>query len=480
MPNPTLRARGLALVTITAALAACSSGGTGPTSADLGAATPSLADGGGASSGPADTVGTSGPVGSVAGSAGQTSVRIGNFYDDQNLKAGPALDLYDTPTGQAGTPILTAVAYGSFSAYVHPHESGGLVVLYVLPAGEDPVANAADARGIGGYQDDGSQLQETFILASQGNVGPGCITTGPICELDTSSVVEKGDDANGGEGPVASPPAAGQAELLVSSHAVDDENLHGSYYFFVDASCDPPLNGDASQEPGLPYVFATSAPAQSIFPTQPGTHQISVVQYSNGSLPTCAGLAPKQGLMSVQVSAGQQVLVYIYGTSLTDLHLAVGADPAMRRLPVADHPSFPASRRAIAGLAAGILLLAACSASGAAGPTSPGAGNGAAASGGAASSATSAGSGGGAAGCAQPCRGHGRQRRWRLCLHGGPRHLRHARYRSLRLSGSRERAGAVRGHAGHANDRSPGQLHLAADRPLRGRRPGGGRQRGPR
>ncbi len=314
MSNPTFRARGLAVVTLAVTLAACSSGGTTPTSAD----------GGGATNGPGGTVGTSVPGGSVAGEAGQTSVRIGNFYDDQNLKAGPALDLYDTPTGQAGTPIITAVAYGSFSTYVHPHESGGLVVLYVLPTGEDPVANAADAKGIGAYQDDGSQLQETFILASEGSVGSGCITTGPICELDTSSVVEKGNDANAGKGPVASPPAAGQADLLVSSHAVDDENLHGSYYFFVDTSCDPPLNGDASQEPGLPYVFATSGPSQSIFQTAPGTHQISVVQYGAGPMPTCAGLAPKQGQTSVQVSAGQQVLVYIYGTSLTDLHLAVG------------------------------------------------------------------------------------------------------------------------------------------------------------
>ena len=312
---------GLMAVALALAMAGCSGSGAALTTAP--------ADGGGATAGLGTSgdgsLGTSAPDGSAAsGAAGQTSVRIGNFYDDQNLKAGPALDLYDTPTGQAGAPIITAVAYGSFSVYVHPHESGGLVVLYVLPTGEDPVANAADAKGIGAYQDDGSQLQETFILASEGSVGSGCITTGPICELDTSSVVEKGNDANAGKGPVASPPAAGQADLLVSSHAVDDENLHGSYYFFVDTSCDPPLNGDASQEPGLPYVFATSGPSQSIFQTAPGTHQISVVQYGAGALPTCAGLAPKQGQMSVQVSAGQQVLVYIYGTSLTDLHLAVG------------------------------------------------------------------------------------------------------------------------------------------------------------
>ncbi len=66
----------------------------------------------------------------------------------------------------------------------------------------------------------------------------------------------------------------------------------------------------------------------------------------------------------------------------------------------------PFTRRAIAGLAAGILLLAACSAGGAAGPSSTGGGNAPPAGGGASASAASAanaGAGGaGAAGCGNP------------------------------------------------------------------------------
>lgn len=302
---------GVAALALVSAVAACSGSGTAPTSATGDTGTTGLespADGSVASSGP----------------AGDTSVRIGNFYADQNLVAGPALDLYDTPVGQAATPILTAVPHGSFSDYVHPHESGGAVLLYVLPTGEDPVANKADDKGVGGYMDNGSKLQETLVLASEGKSGSGCMAPGPICELDVNTVIEKGDDANGGTGPVASPPAAGKGELLVSTHVLQDENLHSEYYFFVDASCDPALNGDASQEPGLPYIFATSAPEQSIFPTTPGTHQISVVAYPQGTLPTCAALAPKQGQTSVTVADGQQTLVYVYGTSDTDLHLAIG------------------------------------------------------------------------------------------------------------------------------------------------------------
>ena len=314
----TCRSRLLATVIMVGLLAAAcsaspanpgSSPGASPTSGSpaVGSAEPSLS-----------------PATIAAGPAGQTSVRIGNFYVDQNLKPGPPLDLYDTHVGQAATPILTAVPYGTFSAYVHPQETNTVTTLYVLPTGEDPVANEADGKGIPGYRDDGSRLQETLILASEGKSGSGCLGTGPICELDSSSVVETGYDANGGMGPVASPPPAGEAELLVSTHVVEDENLRGGYYFFVDASCDPPLNGDAAQEPGLPYLDATSGPPESIFPTTPGTLQISVVSNNSSQVPPCDALKPKQSQMSVDVTAGQQVLVFIYGTSVDDLHLAIG------------------------------------------------------------------------------------------------------------------------------------------------------------
>ena len=262
------------------------------------------------------------------GPAGATSVRIGNFYVDKTLKPGPALDLYDTQPGQAATPILTAVPWGSVSAYVHPQENGSVVHLYVLPTGEDPVAKASDAEQIGGYQDDGSHLQETLVLGSEGSSG-GATVGGALAGLSVHTDVEKGDDGNGDAGPVASPPPAGQAELLVSTTVVETENLSGpaganvGYFFFVDASCDPPVNGDGAQEPGIPYLFPVSAPAQSLFPTAPGTHQISVVGNSVGQMPTCAALGPKQGQMSVDLTAGQQVLVYVYGTSISDLHLAV-------------------------------------------------------------------------------------------------------------------------------------------------------------
>jgi hypothetical protein len=39
-------------------------------------------------------------------------------------------------------------------------------------------------------------------------------------------------------------------------------------------------------------------------------------------VPTCAQLKRKQGTTSISIAAGEQVEAYVYGTSVTDLHLA--------------------------------------------------------------------------------------------------------------------------------------------------------------
>lgn len=66
-----------------------------------------------------------------------------------------------------------------------------------------------------------------------------------------------------------------------------------------------------------------------------------------------------------------------------------------------EHPPTPLTRHAIAGLAVGLLLLAACSAGGVAGPSSAGAGNPSAASGGS-PAAAAAPAGSGTAACGNP------------------------------------------------------------------------------
>ncbi|MEO6821232.1 MAG: hypothetical protein ABI468_01655 [Candidatus Nanopelagicales bacterium] len=286
------------------------------------AATTSAAPSGDASGAAAPNGDTSdGASGSPStGTGGSMSIRVVNLFDPKNV-AGPALDVYDVQlTGQAVTPIVTNLAYGAVSAYFTPQvqSSSSVVELYVLPAGEDPVAKMADAQSIGGAQDDGSHPQLTWVLTADTGESIG----GPLAGLSFSTRVEKGTD-NGSTAPVAPPPPAGEGEILLDTTAVF--GIHAGFYLMIDASCDPPLNGD-KQEGHVPYAFAVdgAAPISSfaVFATSPGTHQASIVGWTSLDSPTCAQLTAKQGTTSVQVGAGQQIEAYLYGTSAKDLHIA--------------------------------------------------------------------------------------------------------------------------------------------------------------
>ena len=269
--------------------------------------------------------------GGNAGAVSGVNLRIANLYETTALAPGPGLDLYDAQlTGQAAKPLLTNVAYGSFSAYVHPHLVANgvskIVQLYVLPTGEDPVANKADAVNVGGVEDDGSGLQVTLLLTH--DVG-GVELPGALPSISFSTFVEKGDDGSGGrKGPLAPPPPAGDGELLASTTVLDDERINNAGgYLMIDDSCDEPLNHDPNST-GLPEIFAASSPEFNtpfaLFAVPPATHQVSVATWTDSATPTCAQLTSRQGQTSVDVTAGQQSLVFVYGTSATDLHLAVG------------------------------------------------------------------------------------------------------------------------------------------------------------
>lgn len=255
------------------------------------------------------------------------NVRFANFFSSKG-KAGPALDIYDTPIGQAATPLLTNVAYGAVSDYVHPKviqsavSNAAIATMYALPTGEDPVAKMADAQGIGGVQDDGSHPQITMVFTADTG---STIGSEPLEGLSFTSLVEKGD-FNGTKAPLAPVPPSGQGELLLDTAPVQDLNL--GLYLINGSSCTPPINGDTDVK-GVPYIFASdSSPIKSaypLFPTAAGTHQVSVVSWTSSTQPACAQLTAKQGTTSIDVAAGQQVLVFVYGTSGTDLHLASAA-----------------------------------------------------------------------------------------------------------------------------------------------------------
>ena len=256
------------------------------------------------------------------GGTSQMSMRVVNLYDPQK-KAGPALDIYDAQLiGQKATPIATNLAYGGVSAYFKPHLEPNTTIaqLYALPAGEDPVAKKADAQQVGTAQDDGSHPQLTWVLTADNSGAQGDI---PLAGLSDTSWVEKGTN-NGSKAPVAPPAPAGKGELLADTAAAPNPST--GLYLMIDDACDPPLNGDPAEK-GLPQIFAADgrAPVSSfaVFATSPGTHQVSVVPWTSSIQPTCAQLTAKQGTTSVDVGGGQQIETFVYGTSDTDLHLAV-------------------------------------------------------------------------------------------------------------------------------------------------------------
>jgi hypothetical protein len=331
-----------AVVLVVAAGAACSSSavhgsGTFAGGGHSSASQPSsfslpTAPGGGATSGGGSASGASAPGGGSASTmpVSTASVRVANLFAPKGAP-GPALDIYDVQlnalNGAPATPIISNVAFGTVSTYAHPHliTSVGqkIVEIQALPAGENPDTQSADASSIGGLIDDGSHGQITFVLSADPSGGIG---TGPLAGMSTSQRVESGDDGQGGKGPAAPPPAAGSAELLADDSLVPQTGST-AVYLMIDDSCAPPLNGDPSVK-GVPFVFAADGVSPksgfAVFQTTPGTHQISVVSWTSSTPPTCAQLTARQAATSVTVSAGQQTLVFIYGSTLTDLHLALG------------------------------------------------------------------------------------------------------------------------------------------------------------
>jgi hypothetical protein len=258
--------------------------------------------------------------------ASSASIRVVNLYAPKGA-AGPAVDVYDTqPTGAAVTPILTNVGYGTVSAYVHPTLLSTFgqktVELFALPAGENPATATAndDSKEIGGLIDDGSDAHMTIVLSAE----TGSLQEpGPLSGLSDSSRMESGDDGQGGKGPAAPPPPAGSGELLVDETIVP-ETGHTGLYLMVDKSCAPPLNGDPNMK-GIPYIFAADgvSPVSSfaVFATPPGSHQVSVVSWNSSTPPSCAQLTNRQSPTSVTVTGGQQVELFVYGSTLSDLHI---------------------------------------------------------------------------------------------------------------------------------------------------------------
>jgi hypothetical protein len=211
---------------------------------------------------------------------------------------------------------------------VQPHQQANsinkAVILSALPTGEDPVAQKGDASQIGGLLDDGSGAEATILLTADDDSALGSGTS-LIGSLSTSMQMEKGDDGQGEKGPAAPPITDGSGEFLVDTAALPI-NLNTGRYLMIDKSCASPLNGDPNEK-GVPYIFgaATSSLKSDfvVFATTPGPHQVSVVNWASSVGPTCKQLTALQSTTSIDVTANQQVELYVYGFSGKALHIAV-------------------------------------------------------------------------------------------------------------------------------------------------------------
>jgi hypothetical protein len=321
-----------AFVGVTTALlvfAACSGGGTGATSAPQ-TNQPIPPGGSGASTAPGSSTG---PVAGGAGAESTLNLRIANFISQVGT-AGPALDVYDdalTATQSGGptpVPLVSNVAFGAVSAYFHPHvpADGGYIHLWALKAGENPTTDAADAGAF--FVGANDVAQATIVLTYDGQ---GPLSSAPplsaIDSLSFSSILEKGGGAtfSGATASLPAIPTAGDGMFLADDANIPG-NLAGSNYLMIDDSCAAALNGP-SDETGIPHIFASGTAAivspYALFPATAGSHQVSVVAFDTGSEPACKDLTAKQGTTTVQLTAGEEALTFVYGTGATDLHLAI-------------------------------------------------------------------------------------------------------------------------------------------------------------
>jgi hypothetical protein len=290
--------------------------------------------GGGGGSGGTGAGGQGGASGGGATSGGVSGLRIrvvNTFLPSGTT--GPTVDIYDnSPTAltSSSKPIISGLAYGTVSAYVTPHyvaPNVTRVLMTALPAGSAPT-DTTDAAQIWGTED-GSNAQVTVVLTADRNDIIGA-SPPPLTGMSFSGWVEKGGDPEDGMGPLAPAPPSGQGEFLASDSPIGATTVGAppGYYLFIDDSCTPPLNGDPNQ-PGLPTIEAIDGEAPvsdfALFAAAAGSHAVSVVAWTGSDEPTCDQLTAKQGTTTQTVTAGQQILALVYGSSATDVHVVLAS-----------------------------------------------------------------------------------------------------------------------------------------------------------
>ncbi len=320
--GPGVRAVLATMVVGALAVAACSAGGSTPSSAASSAgASIDLGNFGSpqASSG-VQGGGANEPKGGPTG-----KIRIANFYAP-NGQPGGAFDFYDTSKPAASDkPLIANLAYGQVSDYVTPRAadagSGSYSQLYVFPAGSQAVG-APTAGGQAGMNisNAGWQAgqQQTIVMSTGDSGGNGTVSA------SWAAINEAGNPSGQ---PVLVTPSPGGGLLVTNVSGIDSTDRE-RVDLRIDGTCPnniDPTTGSPAQMGNVntgPALLGNSN--ASNFPLAVGSHKLEVVLTS----------APGQGLsqaqcqaaaavatVTVSLAASPAVEVFIYGPTLQDVKM---------------------------------------------------------------------------------------------------------------------------------------------------------------
>ncbi len=223
-------------------------------------------------------------------------IRIANLIA-LNGQPGPAMDFYDVlhPTA-ADTPVIKDLQYGEISDYVTPRAptAGAPSNLYIYPAGSLTKTDLLSGSNISpsGYVD-GDQLT-TAIIASSFSVA----------SFGEAQITEAGPNVS----PAADLSApAGKGVLLTETTASGDSSTLPLQFLLVDTACPLAKGSD------IPTSLGSGEPP-TVLPVSPGHLTLGVVTSPPGrGLTSCDGKAASGTTTTVDVSANQQIDVFVYG-----------------------------------------------------------------------------------------------------------------------------------------------------------------------
>jgi hypothetical protein len=290
-------------------LAACGGGG----GSDSAKTTTTVAAGGGGGGGPTTTYTV--PSGSNSGGEKGGKVRLLNAFE-QDGKAGPTMDVYDTAMpGEDDRPLIAGLAYGELSSYVQPAGAyGGAGNLYLFPEDDKTPSSkggeswAGQAVSNAGFDPD---TQQTVVVGTDKSFDD---------PTKTQPIYTQISEVGSKEYPIPDTWKAIDGKGLVLANA-SGLGLNGAFaldtYLGLDGACpkrlDPENSAGAGGESPEPIANGNAVP----FEVAPGDHtvQILAADPNNGPSTCDQSLVAEQARFSV--AAGQRVEVFVFGPTQT-------------------------------------------------------------------------------------------------------------------------------------------------------------------